>query len=135
MIHPLMQNQQQQQHYNNSTSTAISNGFTSSSQSMRVNRYPQNRFQQYPNLNSRNNSFKTKDSPRLYYCETCHIACGGYKSYQAHLNGSQHKKKETGIHNQSPNPQVFQCELCDIRCTSSDAYKEHLDGNKHNKVI
>jgi zinc finger RNA-binding protein len=75
----------------------------------------------------------------MYYCETCRIACGGHATYQAHLNGSKHKKKEvvtqtslnlsskTGVH-------ILRCELCDITCTSSDAYKAHLDGSKHEKV-
>ncbi len=70
----------------------------------------------------------------MYYCETCRIACGGHTSYQAHLNGTKHKKKEQNSQNQQTNQNTFRCELCDITCTSSDAYQAHLDGSKHEKV-
>ncbi len=71
----------------------------------------------------------------MYYCEICRIACGGHTSYQAHLNGIKHKKKEQNSQNQQTNQKTFRCELCDITCTSSDAYQAHLDGSKHEKVI
>lgn len=78
---------------------------------------------------------KTSNPTRMYYCETCRIACGGHTSYQAHLNGTKHKKKETNSsQNQSNNQKTFRCELCDITCTSSDAYQAHIDGSKHDKV-
>ena len=88
------------------------------------------------------NSFNTNNSTRMYYCETCRIACGGHATYQAHLNGSKHKKKELIAKNQQISinisskigVNILRCELCDITCTSSDAYKAHLDGNKHEKV-
>jgi zinc finger RNA-binding protein len=81
------------------------------------------------------------NSTRMYYCETCRIACGGHSTYQAHLNGSKHKKKEliaqtNSINiNSKINVNIFRCELCDITCTSSDAYKAHLDGSKHEKAM
>lgn len=79
---------------------------------------------------------------RTYYCETCRIACGGYATYQSHLSGSKHKKKELLSQNTQPSGNIpnksavpsFRCELCDITCTSSDAYKAHIDGSKHEKV-
>jgi hypothetical protein len=84
-----------------------------------------------------NNSSGAANSTRVYYCETCRIACGGHASYQAHLNGSKHKKKGLNSQNQQSlvNVNTFRCELCDIICTSSDAYKAHLEGTKHDKVI
>jgi zinc finger RNA-binding protein len=81
------------------------------------------------------------NSTRMYYCETCRIACGGHSTYQAHLNGSKHKKKELVAQinpiniNSKTNLNIFRCELCDITCTSSDAYKAHLDGSKHEKAM
>jgi hypothetical protein len=75
------------------------------------------------------------NSTRMYYCETCRIACGGHTSYQAHLNGTKHKKKEINSQNQQTNQKTFRCELCDITCTSSDAYQAHLDGSKHDKAV
>ena len=83
---------------------------------------------------TRTNPSTTTNSTCVYYCEICRIACGGQSSYQAHLNGLKHKKKESNIQKQQINENIFRCELCDITCTSSDAYKAHLDGNKHDKV-
>lgn len=82
------------------------------------------------------------NSTRVYYCEICRIACGGHATYQAHLNGSKHKKKELAAQNQQTSVNlssktgvnILRCELCDITCTSSDAYKAHVDGSKHEKV-
>lgn len=87
-------------------------------------------------------TFNANSSTRVYYCETCRIACGGHATYQAHLNGSKHKKKELTAQNQQTSANtsskagvnILRCELCDITCTSSDAYKAHLDGSKHEKV-
>jgi hypothetical protein len=87
------------------------------------------------NRRSGTNPSSTTNSTRTYYCETCRIACGGHTSYQAHLNGTKHKKKESNAQNQQTNQNTFRCELCDITCTSSDAYQAHLDGSKHEKVI
>jgi zinc finger RNA-binding protein len=84
---------------------------------------------------SMKNPSGANNSIRMYYCETCRIACGGHATYQAHLNGSKHKKKELVTQtNSKPGVNIFRCELCDITCTSSDAYKAHLDGSKHEKV-
>ncbi|CAF1161055.1 unnamed protein product [Rotaria sp. Silwood1] len=99
--------------------------------------------QQISNRRSIKNTFNTNNSTRMYYCETCRIACGGHATYQAHLNGSKHKKKELVAQNQQTSinistktgVNIFRCELCDITCTSSDAYKAHLDGSKHEKAM
>ncbi|CAF0936074.1 unnamed protein product [Adineta ricciae] len=72
---------------------------------------------------------------RMYYCEACRIACGGYATYQAHLKGTKHRKKELSTQNQQTGVNILRCELCDITCTSSDAYKAHLEGNKHEKAM
>ncbi|CAF4398791.1 unnamed protein product [Rotaria sp. Silwood2] len=99
--------------------------------------------QQTSNRRPIKNSFNTNNSTRMYYCETCRIACGGHATYQAHLNGSKHKKKELVAQNQQTSinintkigVNILRCELCDITCTSSDAYKAHLDGSKHEKAM
>lgn len=71
----------------------------------------------------------------MFYCEICRIACGGQATYQAHLNGSKHKKKEINAQtSQTSTVNNYRCELCDITCTSIDAYKAHLEGSKHEKV-
>lgn len=75
-----------------------------------------------------------RSTPKTYYCEICRVGCGGQTSYQAHLNGTRHKKKESNALIQQSNLKTFRCELCDITCTSSDAYQAHLDGSKHERV-
>jgi len=71
---------------------------------------------------------------KTYYCEICRVGCGVQTSYQAHLNGTKLKKKESNALIQQSTPSTFRCELCDITCTSSDAYQAHLDGSKHDRV-
>ena len=48
----------------------------------------------------KSNTGANNNSTRMYYCETCRIACGGHATYQAHLQGSKHKKKELITQNQ-----------------------------------
>lgn len=82
------------------------------------------------------------NSMRMFYCEICRIACGGHATYQAHLHGIKHKKKELNAQNSASSNSTsakstvhsFRCELCDITCTNSDAYKAHIEGGKHEKV-
>ncbi|CAF4703518.1 unnamed protein product [Rotaria sp. Silwood1] len=121
-------------HYNQSAIETLA-AFTPPPEPLIANYHPSNLSQQNVNHCSENNISKTTNSTRTYYCETCRIACGDHASYQAHLNGSKHKKKETSSLNQQTNQNVFRCDLCDITCTSSDAYKAHLDGSKHNKTV
>jgi len=81
-------------------------------------------------------SSTTSNSTQMFYCETCRIACAGQATYQSHLNGSKHKKKENNAQtSQTTSGNSFRCELCDITCTSVDAYKAHLEGNKHEKAM
>lgn len=91
--------------------------------------------QSHSNRRSTGNSSTNSSNSRMYYCETCRIACGGHATYQAHLNGSKHKKKELAAQtNPTTSTNPFRCELCDISCTNSDAYKAHVEGSKHEKV-
>jgi hypothetical protein len=102
--------------------------------------FPSSNAHQSSTRRSIKNLSGANNSTRMYYCETCRIACGGHATYQAHLNGSKHKKKELVTQTNSVNisskigVNILRCELCDITCTSSDAYKAHLDGSKHEKV-
>ncbi|XP_060737967.1 zinc finger RNA-binding protein isoform X2 [Tachysurus vachellii] len=80
--------------------------------------------------------------PQLHYCDICKISCAGLQTYQEHLEGQKHKKKEAlqkgssqvinGIHNVQTQ---LHCELCDVSCTGADAYKAHIRGTKHLKVV
>jgi zinc finger RNA-binding protein len=105
-------------------------------------RFTSSNSQQNLHRRSGKNPSDMNPSTRMYYCETCRIACGGHATYQAHLNGSKHKKKELVAQNQQSSVNlssksgvnILRCELCDITCTSSDAYKAHVDGSKHEKV-
>ena len=85
----------------------------------------------YPRLHQNSNHRPIKHPPKkpiqTYYCETCRITIGDHTSYQAHLNGAKHKRKEL-------NSNTYRCELCDLTCASSDSYKSHFNGSKHQKV-
>ena len=72
------------------------------------------------------------NSKHKYYCETCRVTCCDHNSYQAHLNGTKHKKKE--INHQQLNQNTYRCELCNITCSGSSSHKAHLAGSKHVKV-
>jgi hypothetical protein len=75
------------------------------------------------------------NSKHMYYCETCRVECSDHNSYQAHLNGTKHKKKEINSQNhQQLNQHTYRCELCDITCSGSSSHKAHLVGSKHAKV-
>lgn len=61
-----------------------------------------------------------------------------------HLEGKNHKKKESMAKNASSqsgsstvvarNSKHLYCELCDVVCTCVDTYAAHVRGIKHNKV-
>jgi zinc finger RNA-binding protein len=79
---------------------------------------------------------------QLFYCEVCKISCAGEQTYTEHLQGKNHKKKETLaatlakkttpiLAQRSP----FFCELCDVSCTCGDTYAAHVRGVKHQKVL
>ncbi|CAF3838809.1 unnamed protein product [Rotaria sordida] len=121
-------------HQNQSTTETLTT-FTRPPEPLMANQHSSNISQQNLNHRSGNNLKNATNSTRVYYCETCRIACGGHASYQEHLNGSKHKKKEMNSLNQQTNQNTFRCDLCDITCTSSDAYKAHLDGSKHDKAL
>ncbi|XP_042905081.1 zinc finger RNA-binding protein isoform X2 [Parasteatoda tepidariorum] len=78
---------------------------------------------------------------QLHYCEVCKISCAGPQTYQEHLEGQKHKKKEaaakagTVVHHVSRGGSTLKCELCDVTCTGSDAYAAHIRGAKHQKVV
>lgn len=73
------------------------------------------------------------------YCEVCKISCAGQQTYNEHVQGKAHKKKEAlskGENKQSlPRNKVsFKCEICDVTCSGRDTYDAHAKGSKHNKV-
>ncbi|CAG0918684.1 unnamed protein product [Notodromas monacha] len=81
-----------------------------------------------------------KPPPVVHYCEICRISCAGTLTYEEHLKGSKHKKKEAAA---SAGPAAvvprggcaLRCELCDVACTGSDAYSAHIRGSKHQRVV
>jgi len=111
---------------------------------------------------SQNQANRKQKQSQLQYCELCKISCAGPQTYQEHLNGQKHKKKEAAAHlngncsngnatgnssvGSSQGPQLnsisspraqagLWCELCSIMCTGTDAYAAHLRGAKHQKVL
>jgi zinc finger RNA-binding protein len=111
---------------------------------------------------TQNQANRKQKQSQLQYCELCKISCAGPQTYQEHLNGQKHKKKEAAAQlngnctngngttgssggsvpgsqsnsRSSPRAQAgLWCELCSIMCTGTDAYAAHLRGAKHQKVL
>ncbi|CAG0913479.1 unnamed protein product [Notodromas monacha] len=77
---------------------------------------------------------------QILYCEICKISCAGQQTYNEHLEGQKHKKKElaskAGAASSVPKGgTALHCELCDVACTGSDAYAAHIRGSKHQRVV
>ncbi|TKR63620.1 hypothetical protein L596_027429 [Steinernema carpocapsae] len=76
-----------------------------------------------------------------FFCEICKISCVGQNTYQDHLKGKNHKKKEEMLSNNSgapiytKNKVTYRCEACDCACTGKDSYDTHLKGARHQKTI
>lgn len=80
---------------------------------------------------------KTPAETQQYFCEICHVSCVGDQSYQAHLVGKAHRKKEdvaTGRKVLDSALAAFVCEVCNATCTGKDAYMTHINGVKHSRV-
>ncbi|CAG9864119.1 unnamed protein product [Phyllotreta striolata] len=91
-------------------------------------------------------NIRTKAPPKpqqLHYCEVCKISCAGPQTYQEHLEGQKHKKREAAskmaasvaVTNQNRAGNSLRCQLCDVTCTGNDAYAAHIRGAKHQKVV
>ncbi|XP_056642974.1 zinc finger RNA-binding protein-like isoform X4 [Diorhabda carinulata] len=89
---------------------------------------------------------RTKAPPKpqqLHYCEVCKISCAGPQTYQEHLLGQKHKKRESALKmaasvavtSQNRSGNSLRCQLCDVTCTGNDAYAAHIRGAKHQKVV
>lgn len=70
--------------------------------------------------------------PHLHYCPVCKISCAGMQTYQEHLDGQKHRKKEAA---QRPDGNPLYCDLCSVSCTGAEAYKAHIRGARHQKVF
>ncbi|KAM6167736.1 zinc finger RNA-binding protein 2 [Erethizon dorsatum] len=78
---------------------------------------------------------KPKAGPKqsqLHYCHVCNISCAGPQTYQEHLEGQKHRKKEAA---QRPDGSPLYCDLCSVSCTGADAYDAHIRGARHQKVF
>ncbi|CAH1107335.1 unnamed protein product [Psylliodes chrysocephalus] len=91
-------------------------------------------------------TIRTKAPPKpqqLHYCEVCKISCAGPQTYQEHLEGQKHKKREAAskmaasvaVTSQNRAGNSLRCQLCDVTCTGNDAYAAHIRGAKHQKVV
>ncbi|XP_013360671.1 PREDICTED: zinc finger RNA-binding protein 2 isoform X2 [Chinchilla lanigera] len=70
--------------------------------------------------------------PWLHYCHVCNISCAGPQTYQEHLEGQKHRKKEAA---QRPEGNSLYCDLCTVSCTGADAYDAHIRGARHQKAF
>ncbi|XP_023421315.2 zinc finger RNA-binding protein 2 isoform X2 [Cavia porcellus] len=78
---------------------------------------------------------KPKVGPKqsqLHYCQVCNVSCAGLQTYQEHLEGQKHRKKEAA---QRPDRGWLYCNVCSVSCTGEDAYDAHIRGARHQKVL
>lgn len=95
----------------------------------------------------------------IIVCDICKVSCAGELPYKEHLNGKQHKKKESAkqrvqsTQSQSNNPSetkdsdnnkeapdidnslFIRCTVCNVTCCGKESYESHLRGAKHKKVV
>lgn len=83
--------------------------------------------------------FGVGSNVQQFYCEVCKITCAGQQTYNEHIQGQRHKKKEAA--NKDPTKQMlprnkvsFKCDICNVTCTGRDTYDAHVKGGKHQKV-
>ena len=80
---------------------------------------------------------KPQAETQHFFCELCNVTCIGDQSYQSHLVGKSHKRKEdvatgkTSLNAASP---AYKCEICNTACTSKETYQTHINGAKHSRV-
>ena len=76
----------------------------------------------------------------IYYCECCKISCAGPQTWQEHMAGAKHKKREaamqtgTDVNAPTGKSSFLKCAVCEITVTGSDAFVAHVNGAKHQKV-
>lgn len=76
-----------------------------------------------------------------HYCEVCKISCLGPSTYQAHMAGIKHKKKEEALKRGGnnttipPNRSTYKCDVCDVTCASMDTFNAHVKGKNHLKTV
>ncbi|KAI1285505.1 Zinc finger RNA-binding protein [Halotydeus destructor] len=108
----------------------------------------------YSNTSNRNNwnqykkrpTFKQPEAQKapqpLYYCDVCKISCAGPQSYNEHIAGQRHRKRETAGKEESSSSNkkgpalglVFKCDLCNVSCTGEETYSAHIRGSKHQRA-
>lgn len=77
---------------------------------------------------------------QTFFCEVCKISCAGNNTYQEHLKGKNHKKKEAMVTGKNKislpkNKVSFRCDVCDLVCTGRDTYDAHAKGTRHQKTL
>ena len=67
-----------------------------------------------------------------YSCDVCNLEClGSLQTYEAHINGSKHKKKLE--ESESANSGSFFCDICNISCQTQPVFENHIRGRPHAK--
>ncbi|CAI5438672.1 unnamed protein product [Caenorhabditis angaria] len=114
------------------TSTATTNPYAWMNSSNSVNNKP------YWS-NKRKYDGSERDST-MHYCEICKISCAGTGTYKEHLEGKQHKRKESLQKGDQPitlarNKVSYRCDLCNVTCAGHDTYLSHIRGKQHMKAV
>jgi zinc finger RNA-binding protein len=77
---------------------------------------------------------------QTFFCDICKISCAGNNTYQEHLKGKNHKKKEAMVTGKNQislpkNKVSFRCDICDVTCSGRDTYDAHAKGTRHQKTL
>jgi len=88
------------------------------------------RFQNVVNPPSVSFSYPVKQfSP--FFCKICNIDLTSKVTYDAHIAGKNHKKKEDLMN--KPNQGEFYCDVCDLQLGSLITFEAHIRGKQHAK--
>ena len=89
--------------------------------------------QTFPSEVSSNVSFSSpikKFNP--HYCKLCDLDLTSQVTYDAHIKGKNHKKKEDAIN--QPKDKFF-CDVCNLNLNAQPTFESHIRGKQHAKKV
>ncbi|KAH0520932.1 snRNA-activating protein complex subunit 1 [Microtus ochrogaster] len=78
--------------------------------------------------------------PSMHYCEVCRISCTRLQTYEHHLEGQKHRKKQaapltgTQFSGDLRGARSLHCNLCAVSCTGVDACAAHVRRTRYQKL-
>jgi len=68
-----------------------------------------------------------------FFCKICNIDLASKVTYEAHIAGKNHKKKENSMNHTSQGE--FYCDVCTLQLTSLVTFEAHIRGKQHAKRV